>query len=1061
MNARLRSQAAMVAVSSCIVVLTALYYLFPEQRLLFVAIGAVGVIGIVLGVILNHPAHRLPWLLLAAGNFAFAAGQATQIVLIQLLKEEIPFPSIADGFYLAAYPLYAAGLLGFVHWRTSWRDRASLVDALTLTVGLALLSWLFLIDPYARAAGLTWWQKAFAIAYPLGDILVLAMLLRLIVGRGGKSRSLLLLTAGTVGLLTADVLYGLIQLNGTWRTGSAVELGWAVLYGAWAAAALHPSMRLLTQPVPTRAGAETGTGRLSLLTLASLIAPAILLTEAVRGVRSNVGVIGVFSAVLFLLVLYRLSGVVATHRRAVSREKVLRNAVSSLGGAGELRDVAAAVHSAVTELMSHGPARSALLTLPDSTLRVNGAHGALRGPQAARTNAAVRELMESGENRLVTLDGLGPDLAARLTGSDEGPARTGHALVCPLASQDHLSSDPLIGVLIVAGDEHDLVVLRDTLATLAAQAALAAARVTLAHEVNRRNSEMYFRTLVQNASDVILILDDDDRVRYASPSADQVLGLPDLEGTLLVDLVPPQDSRAVVETLGRIRRGEYQSKREHWRMVRADRSSIEAEVRWSDLREEATVGGVVLTLRDVTEQRKLERELTHQAFHDSLTNLANRVLFQDRVNHALAQAQRDGTVVGVLFVDVDDFKVINDIHGHGVGDELLVALSLRLQTTVRASDTAARIGGDEFALLVEGAATTEGVERFTEHVMTVFAEPFRLSVGPMSTYASIGVATTEDSIDSVELLAHADLALYSAKMAGKRQWRRYHPELQSGMAERANLQEALDSSTIETSFMVLYQPIVELATGKIAGFEALVRWPHSTRGMVMPEQFITLAEESGQIVPLGAWVLDQAAAEAVRWQSSVLGGGTADRNVPYISVNVSPRQFRDDEFYNVVRRALDLSGIEPSSLVLELTESVLMYNDERILAEMNSLTDLGIRIAIDDFGTGYSSLSYLREFPISVLKIDKSFVDELGRSPEQYALVEGITHLADTLGLTVIAEGVENVRQQELLISMGCRLAQGYLFAEPVSAEEAEQLVLAPPLGRLAELPVRPVEGER
>ena len=1061
MNARLRSQAAMAAVSSCIVVLTALYYLFPEQRLLFVAIGVTGVIGIVLGVFLNHPAHRLPWLLLAAGNFAFAAGQATQIILIQLLDEEIPFPSIADGFYLAAYPLYAAGLLGFVHWRTSWRDRASLVDALTLTVGMALLSWLFLIDPYARAAGLTWWQKAFAIAYPLGDILVLAMLLRLIVGRGGISRSLLLLTAGTVGLLTADVLYGLIQLNGTWRTGSAVELGWAVLYGAWAAAALHPSMRLLTKPVPMRAGAETGTGRLSLLTLASLIAPAILLTEAVRGVRSNVGVIGVFSAVLFLLVLHRLSGVVATHRRAVSREKVLRNAVSSLGGAGELRDVAATVHSAVTELMSHGPPRSALLTLPDSTLWVNGAHGVLRGPLAARATAAVRELIESGENRLVTLDGVGPDLAAHFTGSDEKPTRTGYALVCPLASQDHLSSDPLIGVLIVAGDEHDLLLLRDTLATLAAQAALAAARVTLAQEVNRRNSEMYFRTLVQNASDVILILDEDDGVRYASPSADQVLGLPDLEGSLLVDLVPPQDSHAVVETLGRIRRGEYQSKREHWRMVRADRSSIEVEVRWSDLREEATVGGVVLTLRDVTEQRKLERELTHQAFHDSLTNLANRVLFQDRVNHALAQAQRDGTVVGVLFIDVDDFKVINDIHGHGVGDELLVALSLRLQTTVRASDTAARIGGDEFALLVEGSVTTEGVERFTEHVMTVFAEPFQLSVGPMSTFASIGVATTEDSIDSVELLAHADLALYSAKMAGKRQWRRYHPEMQSGMAERANLQEALDSSTIETSFMVLYQPIVELASGKIAGFEALVRWPHSTRGMVMPEQFITLAEESGQIVPLGAWVLDQAAAEAVRWEASLLRGGTADRNVPYISVNVSPRQFRDDEFYNVVRRALDLSGIEPSSLVLELTESVLMYNDERILAEMNSLTDLGIRIAIDDFGTGYSSLSYLREFPISVLKIDKSFVDELGRSPEQYALVEGITHLADTLGLTVIAEGVENVRQQESLISMGCRLAQGYLFAEPVSAEEAEQLVLAPPLGRLAELPVRLVEGER
>ncbi|MBW8736377.1 MAG: EAL domain-containing protein [Streptomyces turgidiscabies] len=1059
MNARLRSQAAMAAISVCIVVLTAFYYIFPEHRMIFVGIGVVGVIGIVLGILLNDPAHRLPWILLAIGNFAFAAGQATQIILIGLLQEEIPFPSIADGFYLAAYPLYAAGLLGFVHWRTSWRDRASLVDALTLTVGLALLSWLFLIDPYARVEGLTWVQKAFAIAYPLGDVLVLAMLLRLLVGRGGKSRSLMLLTAGTLGLLTADVLYGLIQLNGTWRTGSAVELGWAVLYGAWAAAALDPSMRSLTRPVTWRA--ETGTGRLSLLTLASLIAPAILLTEAVRGVRSNVGVIGVFSAVLFLLVLYRLAGVVATHQRAVGREKVLRNAVSSLGGAGDLRDVAAAVHSAVTELMSHGPPRSALLTLPDNTLCANGAHGGAGGPLSARATAAVRELIASGENRLVTLDSVGPDLAARLADSDETLPHTGHALVCPLTSQDHPSGDPQIGALIVAGDEYDLLVFRDTVATLATQTALASARVTLAQEVNRRNSEMYFRTLVQNASDVILILDDDDRVRYASPSAGQVLGVPNLEGTHLIDLVPPQDSRAVVETLGRIRSHDYQTRREHWRMVRADRATIEVEVRWSDLREEATVGGVVLTMRDVTDQRKLERELTHQAFHDSLTGLANRVLFQERVNHALVQAQREGTVVGVLFVDVDDFKVVNDIHGHSVGDELLVALSLRLQTTVRASDTAARIGGDEFALLVEGSVTPAGVERFTEHVMTAFGEPFRLSVGRMSTYASVGVATTEDSIDSVELLTHADLALYAAKTAGKRQWRRYHPELQSGMAERAKLQEGLDSSSIETSFMVLYQPIVELTSGRIAGFEALLRWPHATRGMVPPEQFITLAEESGQIVPLGAWVLDQAAAEAGRWEDSVLRSGTEDRNTPYISVNVSPRQFRDEEFYNVVRRALDLSGIEPSSLVLELTESVLLYNDERILAEMSSLTDLGIRIAIDDFGTGYSSLSYLREFPISILKIDKSFVDELGRSSEQFALVEGITHLADTLGLTVIAEGVEDVRQQELLISMGCPLGQGYLFAEPVSAEEAKQLVLAAPLGRLAGFPVTPAEKKR
>ncbi|MEV0977893.1 EAL domain-containing protein [Streptomyces sp. NPDC049915] len=1046
MDARLRNQAAMVAVSTCIIALTALYYVFPEQRLLFVAMGMIGVVGILLGVFLNRPAHRRPWLLLATGNFAFAAGEATQIVYIQFLHEQSPFPSVADGFYLAAYPLYAAGLLGFVHWRTGWRDRASLVDALTLTVGLALLSWLFLIEPFSHIQGLTWVQKAFSMAYPLGDILVLAMLLRLLAGRGGKGRSLMLLTVGTVGLLASDVAYGLIQLNGTWKTGTLVELGWAVLYGAWAAAALDPSMRSLTQPGEWRP--DTGTGRLSLLTLASLIAPTILLVQAVRGVNANGGVIGVFSAVLFVLVLYRLAGVATTHRQAVGREKVLRIAVSALGQASDTRNVAVAVHSAVTSLMAHSPASSALLIVPDNTLWLNGTRDRERLPVSAWVTGAVRDLAESGENRLVPLDALMPDLATRLA----DPAGTRQALVSPLASQDHPCGEPLIGAFIVAGDERDLLVLRETLTTLAAQSALAVTRLALSEEVNQRNSEAYFRTLVQNASDVILILDEDDRVRYASPSADQLLGVPDLEGAQLIDLVPPQDSRAVVETLGRIRRHDDQGNREHWRMVRADRATIEVEVRWSDLREEATVGGVVLTLRDVTEQLKLERELTHRAFHDSLTGLANRVLFQDRVSHALVQAQRDGTVVGVLFVDVDNFKVVNDLHGHSVGDELLVALSLRLQTTVRASDTAARIGGDEFALLVEGSATSVGVERFTEHVTSAFAKPFRLSVGPVTAYASIGVATTEDSVDSIELLKHADLALYAAKTAGKRQWRRYHPELQSGMAERAKLQAGLDTSPIETSFMVLYQPIVELTSGRITGFEALVRWPHSTRGMVLPEEFITLAEESGQIVPLGAWVLDQAAAEAVRWKGSVQRDGASGRTAPYVSVNVSPRQFRDEHFREMIQRALDLSGIEPRFLVLELTESVLMYNDERIRAEMRSLTDLGIRIAIDDFGTGYSSLSYLREFPISILKIDKSFVDELGRSPEQYALVEGITHLADTLGLKVIAEGVENVRQRDALISMGCRFAQGYLFAEPIGAEEAEQLVLAPPLGRVADL---------
>ncbi len=321
-------------------------------------------------------------------------------------------------------------------------------------------------------------------------------------------------------------------------------------------------------------------------------------------------------------------------------------------------------------------------------------------------------------------------------------------------------------------------------------------------------------------------------------------------------------------------------------------------------------------------------------------------------------------------------------------------------------------------------------------------EPFKLSAGAVRVSASIGVATTEDSTDSAELLSHADLALYSAKEAGKRQWRQYQPVLQVSLLERHELNESLDSAISESAFSLRYQPVVGLADGGLVAFEALVRWPHARRGMVPPEEFIALAEESGQIVPLGAWVLEKAAAEASRWQraSLALRSGRG-RPPPYVSVNVSARQLRDAGFVDVVREVLDTSEIQPGSLILELTESVLMRRDDRVRADMATLSDLGVRLAIDDFGTGYSSLSYLREFPISILKIDKSFIDGLGVSPQQYALVEGITRIADTLGVQVIAEGIETTAQRDLLAAMGCPLGQGYLFAEPLTAGQAGALV--------------------
>jgi len=451
----------------------------------------------------------------------------------------------------------------------------------------------------------------------------------------------------------------------------------------------------------------------------------------------------------------------------------------------------------------------------------------------------------------------------------------------------------------------------------------------------------------------------------------------------------------------------------------------------------------VLTLRDVTEQQELEQQLKYRAFHDALTGLPNRTLFQDRIARQLASAGRSGLVAGVLFIDVDDFKLVNDSLGHGAGDELLVAVARRLAGLVRESDTPARLGGDEFAVLVGDAADDAAVEAAAARVTSAFTEPFLLADGPVTTTVTVGVATSGDSGDVDELLRHADLALYAAKAAGKRQWRRYQPVLSSGLAMRRELKDAIEAAAAASAFALAYQPIVRLATGEVAGFEALLRWPHPRWGMLLPGQFITLAEETGQILAIGAWVLRQATVDLTSWPGPQAGQGPEARPGLYVSVNVSARQFADPGFAGTVARALDSSGLDPAALVLELTESALMPEDGALLADLAALRGTGVRLAIDDFGTGYSSLSYLRKLPADIVKMDKSFVDGMEGGGRPLTLAAGIVHLAGTLGVEVVAEGIETEAQRKLLADMGCHYGQGYLLARPMPPEQAAGLASA------------------
>ncbi|HUY52358.1 MAG TPA: EAL domain-containing protein [Streptosporangiaceae bacterium] len=1025
----------MMGYTAWVLLLAAAYCVLPGQRtVLWGLIALTGILAIVAGVVTNRPARTAPWLLLAAANLSLAVGQLSFLVITQARHGVVAFPSALDLFYLASYPFCVAALLIFIRCRSTGYDRRSLLDALTLSVGLAVLCWVYLILPDIRHAGLSWQDRALAIGYPVGDVVVLAMLAGLLAPGGWRNRSLQLLTIGSVGMLASDVSASLIHLYGSFRSGTAADLGWAVLYAAWGGAALHPGMARLTRPV-RRPAAHNSPLRLTVLMLASLIAPAVLLAGAIDRQLPDAAVIAVCSAILYVLVVSRLADAAASLRRALARAEVVRTAGASLASAVTEEQAASAVREAVACLAGPHRRLDAMLAVRDAgTLR---AVGVPPGEPAMPTDLPP----EVAENWLSLLTGPGPQLrpAAEFGGPAAADATADDAvLLCPLVLKDRPAGDPLIGVVAVFGAAKDLAALSGTLEVLARHVALVVERVVLSREVIQRNSEAYFRTLVHDTSDVILIIDDDGRIRYATPSARSIFGALPTEGAYLWDLVQPDERDEIARALADMRDDEGRDIAEDWRITARDGAYVELEVRSSDLRREPTVGGLVLTLRDVTEHRQLERELKYRAFHDSLTGLPNRLLFQERVVRALARARRTGANVAVLFIDLDDFKIINDTMGHGVGDELLIAAGLRLTALTQGSGTAARLGGDEFALLIADAGDSTMVDVLAETIVGGFTEPFALAVGPVIATATVGVATTEDASSTGDLVRHADLALYAAKAAGKRQWRRYQPVLSAGMIRRRELQSALDNAVANSAFTLAYQPIVELTSGDVVGFEALVRWPHPEWGMIHPEQFITLAEETGHIVPLGAWVLEQAAADTVRWQRQ------APRQPPlYVSVNVSARQLRDTGFVRAVRRALAASGLPPSALLLELTESVLLRPDQRIAADLEELKDIGVRLAIDDFGTGYSSLSYLRELPIDVLKIDKSFVDGIAFSTQRLALAEVIIRIAKTLRLTVVAEGIESEVQRDLLVSMGCPYGQGYLLARPLGAGDAEAVVRA------------------
>ena len=434
-------------------------------------------------------------------------------------------------------------------------------------------------------------------------------------------------------------------------------------------------------------------------------------------------------------------------------------------------------------------------------------------------------------------------------------------------------------------------------------------------------------------------------------------------------------------------------------------------------------------------RREAETRLVHQAYHDPLTDLPNRALLLDRLGQALARAGRRDETVGVLFLDLDRFKLVNDSLGHPAGDRLLIEVAARLGGCARPGDTVARLGGDEFVVLLDGLAETAEAGKVADQVAEALEAPFALGEHDVAVTASIGVALAgPGQAGPSELLRDADVALYRAKERGKARYAVFDPGMGAGVRQRAALEADLRWALERGELRLAYQPLVELATGRVAAAEALARWAHPERGPVPPAEFIPLAEDTGLIVPLGRWVLDEACRQARAWAEE-------HADPPVVAVNLSARQFQHPDLVEDVAEALLRSGLSPRLLELELTESAVMADPEAAVATLRQLKGLGTGLAIDDFGTGYSSLGYLRRFPLDLLKIDKAFVAGLGRIAEDAAIVEAVVGLAHTLGLRVVAEGVETADQAARLRGLGCELAQGYLFGKPVTPEELGALL--------------------
>jgi diguanylate cyclase (GGDEF)-like protein/PAS domain S-box-containing protein len=554
-----------------------------------------------------------------------------------------------------------------------------------------------------------------------------------------------------------------------------------------------------------------------------------------------------------------------------------------------------------------------------------------------------------------------------------------------------------------------------------------------------RSQERYASAIAANSSDAVLVLDQNSLIMNDAPLFAALVGSPGsrTRGLTPEDFFTPVDPDETTSAFARTLLAPGSIFESEDEVILPDGRRIWISSRLVNMLGDPDVAGVVVNMHDATHRKEAEQDLAHHSFHDALTGLPNRALFSDRVEQALRRDRRSRLDPAVIYFDLDSFKGVNDSLGHEAGDHLLCEVSRRLLNAVRTGDAVTRLGADEFAVLIEQSSRPlDEAEEVTRRVLQALEVPIEVESQFVTVSASVGIAVADAESTASSLLRDADVAMYRAKLTGRGRSVVFEPAMRAAAMERLRLETDLVHALVANQFRMEYQPVVSLQTNLVVGFEALLRWDHPDLGIVPPDKFIPIAEDTGLIVQIGRWVLGEACRQAARWREELPGSGDLS-----MAVNVSGRQIASPNLVQHVAQSLAASGLAPEALILELTETVLVHEADLAAHRLEELQGLGVRLAVDDFGTGYSSLSYLRQFPFDILKVDKSFVATITDADAIPAIVRGLLELGRTLGLDTVAEGVENIVQRDALQAHGCDLAQGFLFARPMTPMAAGGLL--------------------